>query len=126
MPVQHISPSKNTISQRHQAVLTPKERAPLDCTPSVHQLTSNLDKGPQMEGAAPSRKGGWKPRRSTSFSGLLGGYPGISQGPRSRVGESEDEENYAWAGSPEASEAVKILPILINLFSLKLNQIFSK
>ncbi|MBW0555565.1 hypothetical protein O181_095280 [Austropuccinia psidii MF-1] len=38
-----------------------------------------------MEGEAPSR-------RSSSFSGLLGGYPGISEGARARLGEGEDEE----------------------------------
>ncbi|MBW0484576.1 hypothetical protein O181_024291 [Austropuccinia psidii MF-1] len=85
MAVQHSPPAKNTRSQRHQAVLTPTARAPLDCTPSVHQLSVNLDRVPPMEVAAPSR-------RSRSFSGLLGGYPSISQGPRSRLGEAEDEE----------------------------------
>ncbi|MBW0495148.1 hypothetical protein O181_034863 [Austropuccinia psidii MF-1] len=120
MPVQHSPPAKNTRSQRHQAVLTPTARAPLDCTPSVHQLSANLDRGPPMEGAAPSRRGGVKSRRSRSFSGLLGGYLGVSQGPRSRLGEAEDEEGEesveeeeseetevaaALAGAPEAPEA---------------------
>ncbi|MBW0587905.1 hypothetical protein O181_127620 [Austropuccinia psidii MF-1] len=120
MPVQHSPPAKNTRSQRHQAVLTPTARAPLDRTPSVHQLSANLDRGPPMEGAAPSRRGGVKSRRSRSFSGLLGGYPGVSQGPRSRLGEAEDEEGEesveeeeseetevaaALAGAPEAPEA---------------------
>ncbi|MBW0562463.1 hypothetical protein O181_102178 [Austropuccinia psidii MF-1] len=65
-----------------------------------------------MEGEAPSR-------RSRSFSDLLGGYPSISQGPRSRLGEAEDEEGdeslegeeyeeteveAAFAGTPEAPE----------------------
>ncbi|MBW0514955.1 hypothetical protein O181_054670 [Austropuccinia psidii MF-1] len=45
-----------------------------------------------MEGAAPSRRGGVKSIRSRSFSGLLGGYPGISEGARARLGEVEDEE----------------------------------
>ncbi|MBW0586623.1 hypothetical protein O181_126338 [Austropuccinia psidii MF-1] len=58
IPVQHSPPAKNTRSQRHQAVLTPTERAPLDRTPSVHQLNKNLHRGPPMEGAAPSRRGG--------------------------------------------------------------------
>ncbi|MBW0555629.1 hypothetical protein O181_095344 [Austropuccinia psidii MF-1] len=66
-----------------------------------------------MEGAAPFIRGGVKSRRSRSFSGLLGGYPSISQGPRSRSGEAEDEEGEeseetkvaaALAGAPEASE----------------------
>ncbi|MBW0515842.1 hypothetical protein O181_055557 [Austropuccinia psidii MF-1] len=98
MPVQHRHLAKNTRSQRHQAVLTPTERAPLDRTPSVHQLSANLERGPPMEGASPSRRGG----------------------PRSRSGEAEDEEGEgsveeqeseetevvaALAGAPNASEA---------------------
>ncbi|MBW0591407.1 hypothetical protein O181_131122 [Austropuccinia psidii MF-1] len=92
MPVQNSPPVKNTRSQRHQDVLTSTERAPLDCTPSVHQLNSNLERGPPMEGKVPSRRGGVKLRRSRSFYGLLGGYPSISQGPRSRSGAAEAEE----------------------------------
>ncbi|MBW0493721.1 hypothetical protein O181_033436 [Austropuccinia psidii MF-1] len=60
MPLQHSPPTKNTRAQRNQAVLTPTERAPLDCTPSVHQLSDTLDRGPPMEGEAPSRRGGRK------------------------------------------------------------------
>ncbi|MBW0574634.1 hypothetical protein O181_114349 [Austropuccinia psidii MF-1] len=120
MQVQHRPPAKNTRYQRHQAVLTPTERDPLDRRPSVHQLSANLDRGPPMEGAAPSRRGGVKSRKSRSFSGLLGGYPRIPQGPRSRSGEAEDEEGEesveeeeseetevaaALEGAPEASEA---------------------
>ncbi|MBW0559696.1 hypothetical protein O181_099411 [Austropuccinia psidii MF-1] len=92
MPVQHSPPAKNTISQRNTAVLTPTARVPLNCTPSFHQLSSNLDIGPPMEGEAPSRRGGIKSRRSRSFSGLLVGYPGMSEGARARLGEAEDEE----------------------------------
>ncbi|MBW0589968.1 hypothetical protein O181_129683 [Austropuccinia psidii MF-1] len=58
MLVQHSPPAWNTRSQRNPAFLTPTERAPLDCTPSVHQLSANLDRGPPMEGAALSRRGG--------------------------------------------------------------------
>ncbi|MBW0521726.1 hypothetical protein O181_061441 [Austropuccinia psidii MF-1] len=73
-----------------------------------------------MEGEAPSRRGGVNSIISGSFSGFLGGYPRISQGPRSRSGEDEDEEEEdsveeedseenevaaALAGAPEASEA---------------------
>ncbi|MBW0544139.1 hypothetical protein O181_083854 [Austropuccinia psidii MF-1] len=120
MPVQHSPPAKNTRSQRHQAVLTPTARAPLDRTPSVHQLSAKLDRGPPMEEAAPSRRGGVKSRRSISFSGLLGGYSSIPKGPGSRLGEAEDEEGEksveeeeseetevasGLAGAPEASEA---------------------
>ncbi|MBW0540856.1 hypothetical protein O181_080571 [Austropuccinia psidii MF-1] len=92
MPAQHSPPAKNTISLRNPAVLTPTARVPLDRTPSVHQLSPNLDRGPPMEEAAPSRRGGIRSRRSRSFSGLLGGYPGISEGARARLGEVEAEE----------------------------------
>ncbi|MBW0492041.1 hypothetical protein O181_031756 [Austropuccinia psidii MF-1] len=92
MPVQHSPPAKNTRSQRNPAVLTPTARVPLDHTPSVHQLSANLDRGPPIEGAAPSRRGGMKSRRSRSFSGLLVGYPGMTEGARARLGEAEDEE----------------------------------
>ncbi|MBW0553804.1 hypothetical protein O181_093519 [Austropuccinia psidii MF-1] len=70
-----------------------------------------------MEGAAPSRRGGMKSRRSISVSGLLGGKSGISQGPRSGFGVSEYEEGEeseeteveaAFAGAPEASEAASL------------------
>ncbi|MBW0466015.1 hypothetical protein O181_005730 [Austropuccinia psidii MF-1] len=70
-----------------------------------------------MEGAAPFRRGGVKSRRSRSFSGLLGGYPSISQRPRNRSGEVEDEEGEgseetevaaALAGASEDSEAPNI------------------
>ncbi|MBW0495492.1 hypothetical protein O181_035207 [Austropuccinia psidii MF-1] len=86
MPDQNSPPANNRRSQRHQAVLTPTARAPLDRTPSVHQLSANLDRGPPMEGAAPPRRGDVKSKRSKSFSGLLGGYPSIYQGPRSISG----------------------------------------
>ncbi|MBW0499489.1 hypothetical protein O181_039204, partial [Austropuccinia psidii MF-1] len=92
MLVQNSPPAKNTRSQRNPAVITPTARVPLDLTPSVHQLSENLDRGPPMEGAAPTRRGGMKSRRSRSFSGLLGGYPGMSEGARARLGEVEDEE----------------------------------
>ncbi|MBW0499938.1 hypothetical protein O181_039653 [Austropuccinia psidii MF-1] len=48
-----------------------------------------LVRGPSMEGEAPSRRGGMKSRGSRSFSGLLGGYPVISEGARERLGETE-------------------------------------
>ncbi|MBW0520873.1 hypothetical protein O181_060588 [Austropuccinia psidii MF-1] len=79
-----------------------------------------------MEGAAPSRRGGVNSRRSTSFVGLLGGYPRISQGPRSRLGQAEDEEGQeseetevasALAGAPEASEPPNLALSNKSLFS---------
>ncbi|MBW0514607.1 hypothetical protein O181_054322 [Austropuccinia psidii MF-1] len=57
-----------------------------------------------MEGAAPSRRGGMKSRRSRSFSGLLGGYPGVSEGARSRLGEAEDEEGEESVEEEESEE----------------------
>ncbi|MBW0548916.1 hypothetical protein O181_088631 [Austropuccinia psidii MF-1] len=70
-----------------------------------------------MEGAAPSRRGFVKSRISRSFSSLLGGYPRISQGPRSRLGGAEYEEGEvseqteveaALVDVPEASEAANL------------------
>ncbi|MBW0484008.1 hypothetical protein O181_023723 [Austropuccinia psidii MF-1] len=119
MPIQKSPPSKNSRSQRHQAVLTPKARALLERTQSVHQLSANLDIGPPMEGAAPSKTGCVKSITSRAISGLLGGYPSISQGPRSRLGKAENEageeseENEVAAaleGAPEASEAPSLAP----------------
>ncbi|MBW0565199.1 hypothetical protein O181_104914 [Austropuccinia psidii MF-1] len=140
MPVQHSPPARNTRYQRNPAFLTPTSRVPLDCTQSVHQLSANLDRGPPMEGEAPSIRGGMKYRRSRAFSGLLGGYPGMSEVARARLGEAEDEEGEesmaekeyeetevatALAGVPEASEATN-LAHLIRLLSLKLNQTSSR
>ncbi|MBW0493991.1 hypothetical protein O181_033706 [Austropuccinia psidii MF-1] len=85
----------------HKAILTLTARAPLDFTPSVHQLSAKLDRGPPMEGEALSIRGG----------------------PRSRLGEAEDEEGEesvaeeefeetevaaSFPGAPEASEAPNI------------------
>ncbi|MBW0464850.1 hypothetical protein O181_004565 [Austropuccinia psidii MF-1] len=117
LPVQHSPPAKNTRSQRNPAVLTPTARVPLDCTSSVHQLSENLNRGPPMKEAAPSRRGGMKSRRSRSFSGMLGGYPGMSEGARAILGEAEDEEweesdetevETALEGVPEASEVANL------------------
>ncbi|MBW0482591.1 hypothetical protein O181_022306 [Austropuccinia psidii MF-1] len=80
MPMQNSPPARQTRSQaRTQAVLTSTPRAPLDGTPEVPQLMAQLDRGPHMEGAAPSRKEGRGPRRSSSFSGVVGGFPGASR-----------------------------------------------
>ncbi|MBW0554000.1 hypothetical protein O181_093715 [Austropuccinia psidii MF-1] len=84
MPVQHSPPAKNKRSQRHQAVFTPIERSPLDCTPSFHQLSAKLDRGTPGEGAARSRRGGEAEDKEDS---------------------EETEVAAALAGAPEASEA---------------------
>ncbi|MBW0489605.1 hypothetical protein O181_029320 [Austropuccinia psidii MF-1] len=62
-----------------------------------------------MEGAAPSRRGGMKSRRSRSFSGLLGGYPGTSEGARARLGEVENEEGED-SGETEVADALANAP----------------
>ncbi|MBW0473668.1 hypothetical protein O181_013383 [Austropuccinia psidii MF-1] len=58
-----------------------------------------------------------KSRRERSFSCLLGGYPGMSEGERARLGEAGDEKGEeseetevetVLAGVPEASEAANI------------------
>ncbi|MBW0573832.1 hypothetical protein O181_113547 [Austropuccinia psidii MF-1] len=89
MPVQHSPPARNTRFQINPAVLTPTARVPLDHTPSVHQ-----------------------PR---SFSGLLGGYPGISECARGRLGEVEDEEGEEYveeedSGETEVADALENAP----------------
>ncbi|MBW0567566.1 hypothetical protein O181_107281 [Austropuccinia psidii MF-1] len=92
MPVWHSPPAKNGRSQRHQAALTPTERDPLDRTPSVHQLSANLDRGQPMEGEAPSRRGGEAEDEEGEDS----------------VEEEESEETEveaALAGAPDTSEA---------------------
>ncbi|MBW0471144.1 hypothetical protein O181_010859 [Austropuccinia psidii MF-1] len=80
-------------------------------------MSANLDRGSPMEGEEPPRRGGVKSIRSRSFSGLLGGYQGISQGPRGGLGEAEDEEGEeseeteveaSLEGAPDASEAANV------------------
>ncbi|MBW0487322.1 hypothetical protein O181_027037 [Austropuccinia psidii MF-1] len=86
-PPKNIPEAKNTRSHRNPAVLTPTARAPLECTPSVHTLSENLDRGPPMEGEAPSRRGGLEAEDE-------------------KVEESEETEVVAaLAGTPEASGA---------------------
>ncbi|MBW0567092.1 hypothetical protein O181_106807, partial [Austropuccinia psidii MF-1] len=75
-----------------QAVLTPTPRAPLDGTPAVPPLKAQLDRGPIKEGEAPSGKEGRVPRRSNSFSGVVGSFPGISRTKFRGPGEDGEEE----------------------------------
>ncbi|MBW0494920.1 hypothetical protein O181_034635 [Austropuccinia psidii MF-1] len=110
MPIQHSPPARQTRSQaRTQAVLTPTPRAPLDGTPAVSQLRAKLDRGPTLEGAAPSRKEGRGPRRSSSFSGVVGRFQGTSRTIFRATGEDgeeeeensvEEEESYGTGGVP--------------------------
>ncbi|MBW0470950.1 hypothetical protein O181_010665 [Austropuccinia psidii MF-1] len=62
----------------------------LDGIPAVPQLRAHLDRGQNLEGEAPSRKEGRRPRRSNFFSGVVGSFPGISR--TNFKGPSEDDE----------------------------------
>ncbi|MBW0478666.1 hypothetical protein O181_018381 [Austropuccinia psidii MF-1] len=109
MPIQHSPPARKTRSHaRAQAVLTPTAWAPLDGTPAVPQLMAKLDRGPILEGAAPSIQEGRGPRRSSSFLGVVGGFPGTSRtifrGPR-EYGE-EKEKNLVEEEQSDGTEGV--------------------
>ncbi|MBW0505192.1 hypothetical protein O181_044907 [Austropuccinia psidii MF-1] len=109
MPVQNSPPARQKISQsRDQAVLTPTPRAALDCTPEVPQLRAQLDRGPHLEGAAPSRREGRAPRRASPFSGVVGNFPGLSRTTFKGPGEDceEEEENYVEEAESDGTEGV--------------------
>ncbi|MBW0491866.1 hypothetical protein O181_031581 [Austropuccinia psidii MF-1] len=92
MPIQHSPPARQTRSQaRYRAVLTETQRAPLDGTPAVPKLRAHLEKGPLMEGEAPYRKEGRGPRRLSSSSVVVGGFPGISSTTLKGPGEDDSE-----------------------------------
>ncbi|MBW0526099.1 hypothetical protein O181_065814 [Austropuccinia psidii MF-1] len=93
MSLQHSPLSRQTRSNsRAQADLTPTSRDPLDGTPAANQLRAHLERGPNMEGEAPSRKEVRGPRRSSSFSGVVGTFPGISRTTFKGPGEDGEEE----------------------------------
>ncbi|MBW0566472.1 hypothetical protein O181_106187 [Austropuccinia psidii MF-1] len=107
MPIQHSPPARQTRAQaRTQAVLTPALRAPLDGTTAVPQLRAQLDRGPHMEGAAPSMKQGRGPRRSSSFSGVVGRFPGTSrvqvEMQMTQVMANLQEDSYSESSIPPA------------------------
>ncbi|MBW0496407.1 hypothetical protein O181_036122 [Austropuccinia psidii MF-1] len=107
MPIQNSPSARQTRSQaRTQAVLTPTPRAPLDGTPAVPQLRAQLDRGPCMKGVALSRKEGRGPRRSCSFSGVVGRFPGASRAIFKGPGEDgeEEEENSVEEGESDGTE----------------------
>ncbi|MBW0577796.1 hypothetical protein O181_117511, partial [Austropuccinia psidii MF-1] len=94
---------------RAQAFLTLTPRAPLYGTPAVPQLRAKLDRGPILEGGAPTRKEGRGPRRLSSFSGVVGSFPGNSRttfkgtgGDGEEEGENsvEEEESDGTKGAP--------------------------
>ncbi|MBW0492795.1 hypothetical protein O181_032510 [Austropuccinia psidii MF-1] len=94
MPIQHSPPARQTRSwARTQAVLTPTAITPLYSTPEVPQIGAQLDRGPSLEGAAPSRKEGRGSRRSSSFSVVVGRFPGLSRTSfKGNGGDDEEEE----------------------------------
>ncbi|MBW0572477.1 hypothetical protein O181_112192 [Austropuccinia psidii MF-1] len=93
IPVEHSPPIRQTRPwARAQAVLTLAPRAPLDGTPAVPQLRAHLDRGPNSEGEAPCRKEVRGSRRSSSFSGVVGRFPGLSRTTFRGPGEDDEEE----------------------------------
>ncbi|MBW0561241.1 hypothetical protein O181_100956 [Austropuccinia psidii MF-1] len=93
MLIQHSPPERQKRSQaRTEAVLTPTPRAPLDGTPAVSPLRAKLDRGPILEGEAPPRKEGRGPRKFSSFSGVVGRFPGTSRTIFKGPGEDGEEE----------------------------------
>ncbi|MBW0483432.1 hypothetical protein O181_023147 [Austropuccinia psidii MF-1] len=61
-----------------------------------------------MEGEAPSRKEGRGPRRSSSLSGLFGGFPGLSRTNLKGSGEDggEEEVNFLEEEGSDGTEGV--------------------
>ncbi|MBW0480195.1 hypothetical protein O181_019910 [Austropuccinia psidii MF-1] len=110
MPFQHSPPARHTRSQaRAQSVLTSTPRVPLDGTPAVPQLKTQLDREPHLGGAAPSTKEGRGTRRSSSFSGVVGRFPRLSRTTFKGPGEDgeekeensvEEKESYGTEGVP--------------------------
>ncbi|MBW0462008.1 hypothetical protein O181_001723 [Austropuccinia psidii MF-1] len=109
MSIQHSPPARQTRPQaRSQAVLTPTPRAPLDSTPAVPHLRAQLERGPIMEGEAPSIQEGRGPRISSSFSGVVGVFPGTSRTILKGPGEDceEEEENSVEEEEYDGTEGV--------------------
>ncbi|MBW0503560.1 hypothetical protein O181_043275 [Austropuccinia psidii MF-1] len=104
MRVQHSPPERHAGSQgRAKAVLTPAQRAPLDGILAVPQLRAHLDRKPNVEGAAQFKKEGIWPRRSSSFSGVVNFFPGISRTSFKDLAEDEAKEE-------EGSDGTKVAP----------------
>ncbi|MBW0468085.1 hypothetical protein O181_007800 [Austropuccinia psidii MF-1] len=80
MPVQYSSPAKNTRSQRHQAVLTPTSKAPLDHTPSVHQLRCRSRSG-EAEDEEGEESVEEEASEETEVAAALAGAPEASEAP---------------------------------------------
>ncbi|MBW0526970.1 hypothetical protein O181_066685 [Austropuccinia psidii MF-1] len=83
-------------------------KVPLASTPEVPQLWAQVDRGPHLEGAEPSIQEGRGPRRSRSFSGVFGGFSGLSKTTFKGPGEDgeEEEENYVEVEVSDGTEGV--------------------
>ncbi|MBW0466626.1 hypothetical protein O181_006341 [Austropuccinia psidii MF-1] len=93
MLIQPSPPERQTRFQaRAPPVPTPNPEASLDIIPAVPQLRAQLDRGTNLKGAAPSRKGGRWPRRSISFSEVVDSFPGLSRTTIKGPGENGKEE----------------------------------
>ncbi|MBW0508639.1 hypothetical protein O181_048354 [Austropuccinia psidii MF-1] len=113
MPIQHSRPARQIRSHiRTQAVLTPTPSAPLDGTPAVPQLRAQLDRGPHMGRAVPSRKEGRGPRRSNSLSRVVGVLPGLSRTTPKGPGEDGKEEEEI-SVEEEKSDGTEGVPALV-------------
>ncbi|MBW0524064.1 hypothetical protein O181_063779 [Austropuccinia psidii MF-1] len=105
MPIQNSPPAAQARSQaRAQAVLITAPRAPLDGTPAVPQLRAHLDGVQNLEGVAPSRKEGKRPRRLS---------PG-EDGEEDEENLVEEEESHCTEGVPApvgASQGTGVLDL---------------
>ncbi|MBW0469447.1 hypothetical protein O181_009162 [Austropuccinia psidii MF-1] len=89
-------PVKHSHSERH-----PRFKA------RAQELRAHLDRGPFIKGDAPFSKEGRGPRRSNSFSGVVGDFPGISKTTLTVLGEDdvEEEENSMKEEESSSTEA---------------------
>ncbi|MBW0513490.1 hypothetical protein O181_053205 [Austropuccinia psidii MF-1] len=100
---------KQTRSQtKALAVLNLTLISHLDGTPAVPQLRADLDRGPHLEWEEPSRNKVRGPRRSSSFSRVVGSFPGISRTTFKGPGEDgeEEEENSVEEEESDGTEGV--------------------
>ncbi|MBW0559682.1 hypothetical protein O181_099397 [Austropuccinia psidii MF-1] len=99
---------QTTSQARAQAIFPTTPRASLHGTPAVPQLRAHLDRGPNLEGSAPSRKEERGPRRSISFSAAVGSFPKLSRTTFKGPGEDfeEGEENSVEEEESNCTEGV--------------------
>ncbi|MBW0521806.1 hypothetical protein O181_061521 [Austropuccinia psidii MF-1] len=93
---------QNRSQAKTQAVLTSTPSTPLDGTPEVPQLRAHLEREPNLEGAEQYWKEGTGPRRSSSFSGVVGSLPALSRTNFKGAGEDGEEEEENSMGEEES------------------------